>query len=354
MPAAARRVASLALVLALGLCQIASAQERRFTLSGERIAIYNLAGTVVVEPGSGNAVTVVARLGGADANELRFEEGPIEGMTTLRVIYPGNRIIYRAPGFEGNTQVGVSDEGRFGSSDSWRRRKVTISSRGTGTEAWADLRIQVPRGQSIDVNLAVGKMSATNVDGRLSLDAGSADITVTGAKGALSVDVGSGNVSLNGAQGDVSVDTGSGDVGLRQVAADMLSVDTGSGNVTGTGLSATAVNVDTGSGNVELGALSSPQISVDTGSGDVILDLTTPVSQLDVDTGSGNVTVRAPANLNATVSLETSSGDLETDFPLQVRRTGSDELHGKIGNGQGTINVETGSGDVRLLQREGK
>lgn len=347
----ARRVAPLALVLALGLCGVASAQERRFTLSGERVAIYNLAGTVVVEPGSGNAVTVIARVGGADAKELRFEEGPIENMTTLRVVYPGDRIVYRAPGFEGNSQVGVSDDGRFNTSESWRRRKVTISSRGRGTEAWADLRIQVPRGQRIDVNLAVGTMSATNVDGRVSLDAGSADITVSGAKGALSVDVGSGNVSLNGASGDVSIDTGSGDVGLRQVAADMLSVDTGSGNVTGTDLSAMSVNVDTGSGNVELSAVRSPQVSIDTGSGDVILDLTAPVTQLGIDTGSGNVTVRAPANLNATVSLETSSGDLETDFPLQVRRTGSDELRGKIGSGEGTITVETGSGDVKLLRR---
>lgn len=346
-----RRVATIALTLGLGLATAGSAQERRFSLTGERVAIYNLAGLASIEPGSGSAVVVVATPRGADASQLRFEEGPIEGITTLRVIYPGDRIVYRGAGFGGNTQIGVSDDGRFGHGDSWRRRKVTVSSHGGGAEAWADLRIQVPRGQSIDVNLSVGRMTATNVDGRVSLDAGSADISVSNARGALSIDVGSGNVSVNGADGSVSVDTGSGDVELSAVKADVLSVDTGSGNVTGNGLSASSVSVDTGSGNVDLADLASSNVSVDTGSGDVQLDLTRPVATLEIDTGSGNVTVRAPAELNATVSLETSSGDLETDFTLQVRRAAPDELRGRIGNGEGTIAVETGSGNVKLLRR---
>ncbi len=346
-----KRAALIAPSLLLVPLVALKAQERRFSLSGERVGIYNLAGTVSLEPGSGNAVTVLATAMGSDAGDLKFEQGPIEGSMTLRVIYPGDRIIYRSQGFGGSTQLGVSDDGRFGTKDSWRRRKVTITARGGGTEAWADLRIQVPRGQSIDVNLAVGKLSATNVDGRISLDASSGDVTVSRVKGSLSVDVGSGNVSVSGAEGPISVDTGSGDVGLRQIQADVLSVDTGSGNVTGTTMTANAVSIDTGSGNVELSGLSAPNISIDTGSGDVVVDMLASVSTLEVDTGSGNVTLRAPAGLNATVSLETSSGDLETDFSLLVRRTSSDELRGQIGTGEGTISVETGSGDVRLLKK---
>jgi DUF4097 and DUF4098 domain-containing protein YvlB len=50
------------------------------------------------------------------------------------------------------------------------------------------------------------------------------------------------------------------------------------------------------------------------------------------------------------VEIETSSGDIETDFPLQVTRHSRDHLMGRIGDGNGRIAIETGSGEVRLLK----
>ena len=52
----------------------------------------------------------------------------------------------------------------------------------------------------------------------------------------------------------------------------------------------------------------------------------------------------------AEVEIETASGEIETDFPLQVTRHARDHMVGRIGNGTGRVAIETGSGDVRLLK----
>jgi hypothetical protein len=63
------------------------------------------------------------------------------------------------------------------------------------------------------------------------------------------------------------------------------------------------------------------------------------------------VEVTAPKGLGATVAIETSSGDVTTEFPLQVTRKGRVGLTGIIGDGKGTMSVDTASGNVTLKQQ---
>ena len=62
------------------------------------------------------------------------------------------------------------------------------------------------------------------------------------------------------------------------------------------------------------------------------------------------ITVRAPAGLGATVDIETGSGGIDLDFPLEVRSVRRDEVHGTIGDGRGQIRIDTGSGSVKILR----
>jgi DUF4097 and DUF4098 domain-containing protein YvlB len=91
-------------------------------------------------------------------------------------------------------------------------------------------------------------------------------------------------------------------------------------------------------------------VSLETGSGRITADLRQDVASLEAETGSGDVAIRAPATLGAEVEIETSSGEIETDFPLQITRHGRDHMVGTIGDGKGTIAIETGSGGIRLLK----
>jgi len=336
-------------------------QPERYTLTDDYVAIYNLVGTVRVEPGSGDVAVQVTRAG-ADAGSLRIAQGEVAGRSTLRVLYPGDRIRWReARQGDGSTQLRVRDDGTFGDlgdehdhrgggRHDWDEgRRVTISG-SSGIDARADLLIQVPRGRRVAVYLAVGAVTVANVDGELSVDAHSAPVTATGVKGELSVDVGSGAVRVSQVEGDLNVDTGSGSVEVSRYKGTSLTIDTGSGDVTGTELTGDDLAIETGSGEIRLSAVTAPRVSLETGSGGITAELRRDISSLSAETGSGDIAIRAPASLGAEIEIETSSGDIETDFPLQITRHARDHVVGTIGDGKGTIAIETGSGEIKLLK----
>ena len=81
------------LTLHFPLTTLAAQQTERYSIPGGDVAIYNLAGEVKVEPGSG-VVTAELTRGGADAAKLKVLQGEIDGWEALRVTYPADRIHY--------------------------------------------------------------------------------------------------------------------------------------------------------------------------------------------------------------------------------------------------------------------
>ncbi len=319
-------------------------------LTGGEVAVYNLAGSTRVVPGAGSDVVVRITRGGSDAARLKVETGLLGGEQTLRVVYPGDQIIYPEMGRGSSSNVRVRDDGTFGGGG---RGGSTVEIRGSGrgAEAWADLVIEVPAGKRVAVRVAAGRMDARGVQADLALHTGTGSVDAADITGDLDVDTGSGSATVAGVRGSVNVDTGSGSVTVRDVQGDEVSIDTGSGRVTGGGLTARSVNVDTGSGSIDLDGVSAPEVSMDTGSGSVDLTLLRDVEALEVDSGSGSVTILAPADLGGMVDLSTGSGGIDMDFAVQVRSVRRDEVHGTLGDGRGTIRIETGSGGIRLLKR---
>ncbi len=343
---------------ALWVAPLAAQTVSRHTLRGADVALYDLAGVVQLEAGSGDAVTVDLSRGGTDAARLEVAEGDLGGRATLRVISPADRISYpQMP--DGSTEIRVRDDGTFGNDHpgddddddgSGGGRRVRISSRPGGLEAWADLRVSVPAGRTLAVHLGAGRLTATNVDGRLRLMAADAPVAVNGARGELVLQVGAGAVRLSGIEGDLSAETGSGGVEITRARGSKLVVETGSGDVAASGLEAEHLSVETGSGDVRISAARAPRVGLETGSGTVTVELQGSVDRLDVETGSGDVAITAPADLSADLVMDTASGDIDTDFPLAVTRTARDHLRGRVGDGKGKISVETGSGGIRLLK----
>ncbi len=322
-------------------------QAQSYELSGDRVAIYNLAGEVTLEAGSGSQVVVEVTLRGADAGQLRIETGAVRGRETLRVIYPGDRVVYPGRG-DSRTQLQVRDDGTFSDGGHDYGDRVRISSSGDGLEAYADIKIRVPSGQTLDVYLAVGEISASNVSGDLRLDTHSAPVTTTGTRGSLLVDVGSGRVSVTDAEGDVDIDTGSGSVEATGIRGDMLRIDTGSGRVTTSDISVTQLSIDTGSGGVEVGNAIARDVMVDTGSGSVRVELMADARDVEIDTGSGSVTLSVPEGFGAEIEIETGSGSIDLDFPLQVRRFERTSITGTLGDGNGRVTIDTGSGNIQI------
>ena len=354
------RHTALSLIVLISAASILFAQTpERVTLTGSRVGIWNIAGNVSVGASTGRAVEVSVTRRGPDGAKLTLAHGPIGGRETLRVIYPGDEIVYTdrtQTGGRWSTELRVQDNGTFGGDDYVRGRddhgrRVRVASSGDGTEASADLDVQVPAGQELSIFLAVGQVTARNVNGKILLDTHGADITASAMKGDLSVDAGSGDVQVNGMDGPLTIDVGSGDLTLSDVRGTTLDLDTGSGDVRGTGMVADVLKVDTGSGDVQLEGLTAQNAKIDVGSGEVTLSWITDPGDVDIDSGSGDVTLTLPGNSGGTVDLESSSGDIESAFDISTTHIERDVLRGTFGDAKGRIGVETGSGDVRLIKR---
>jgi molybdopterin-binding protein len=322
-----------------------------YTITGDHVVIYDLVGTLHVEAASGADVTVDITRGGRDADKLKISTGELRGHPGLRVIFPDDDLVYPALGRHSNSTLDVRDDGTFGEGGHEYRdgHRVRVRGDGSGTEAWADLRVAVPKGKTVAVHLGVGKATVTNVDGDIRVDLLSADVSTSGTKGTLTINTGSGDVHLKDAAGDVDVETGSGDVTLAGLGNGELKIETGSGNVTADHITAEQVHLETGSGDIRVAQLKSPDITLEAGSGDVEIGLLDDVRELSANTGSGGITLTVPDNLGATLDIDTGSGSIDLGgVTVQVRRIESDHLTGTIGDGHGRIKLEAGSGDVVL------
>ena len=82
----------LAAGLVLGAVTGPLAAQERKTIPGPDVAIYNLAGIMKLEAGSGADVAVEIARGGRDGGKLTVATGEIRGRQTLRVIYPEDDI----------------------------------------------------------------------------------------------------------------------------------------------------------------------------------------------------------------------------------------------------------------------
>ncbi|HEY9230353.1 MAG TPA: DUF4097 family beta strand repeat-containing protein [Gemmatimonadaceae bacterium] len=332
------------------------AQTERRTLTGTRVAIYNLAGKLKLQPGSGSAVVVDITRGGRDGNQLSFSSGDIHGASALRVLYPADRIVYPDMGYRSRTDIRVNEDGTFDDDydngrDWWGRRdRVEVRGSGSGLEAYADLLVSVPRGQQISIHLGVGEATVSNVDGNISVKVSSARIVSEHTRGYLNLDTGSGSVSVTDANGDVNLDTGSGSVTVDGVVGQDLRMDTGSGSLTAANIDVKTLKADVGSGGIRLSRIKASRVNLDAGSGGIDVDLLSVVDELTVDTGSGGATIRLPAAQGADVDIETGSGGIQSDFPVTTSRFGQHTLRGKIGDGRARIRIEAGSGSVRLLK----
>lgn len=346
------RVGALVFGLSLASPIVAAAGAQRYTIGGDNAAIYNLAGSIHVESGSGSSVVVEVTKHGRDAGKLTVENGRVRSQDALRVIYPDDRIVFPEGRMSrwGRTQLRVHEDGTFdGDGDGWRNSdRVTITSGGSGLEAWADVRVLLPKGQRVAVYLGAGEATVENADGDIMVNVYAAGVTTRHTKGTLDLDTGSGDVRIIDAQGEVRLDSGSGQVTVDGVRGELLDVDSGSGEVRGADIAVARLNIDSGSGEVDLKNVSSPDVVIDSGSGSVGLQLTADVKSMRIDSGSGSVTLGVPESLGAELVAETGSGGIDFGIPVTVLKKDDDYIRAKIGDGQGRISIDSGSGHIRL------
>ncbi len=172
-----------------------------------------------------------------------------------------------------------------------------------------DYEVQAPPDSFLNAATGSGSLIDEGVGANTKLNTGSGSIRATALQGGFSVETGSGSIEAEQTgKGDVKAETGSGSIQLKDLHGG-LHAHTGSGDIKVAGTPDSAWRIETGSGSVELW------------------------------TGSAAFTLDA----------KTGSGSVHSDRDITVQ--GSMDHHhltGKIGGGGPDVNVETGSGSIRI------
>ncbi|MCU1287000.1 MAG: hypothetical protein JWO13_3350 [Acidobacteriales bacterium] len=173
-----------------------------------------------------------------------------------------------------------------------------------------------------------GTISASKIGSEVRVSTGSGDINLDDVKGSVYASAGSGTIKAGGIAGSFYADTGSGDVTLSQTAPGHVSAKTGSGHVVLKNVKG-GVEARTGSGGVEAQGEAK--------------------SDWDIHTGSGDVILRLPSQAAFNVDARSSSGNVTVNHPLTIQGTmKKNRVQGKVGAGGPALNVETGSGEIRI------
>ena len=213
--------------------------------------------------------------------------------------------------------------------------RVQLKSIGMG---WGDVRY--------DVTVPFGT--------RMLLNGRSTDLSVRGTRGEVEAQTQNGDMVFADVT-DVDINSLNGDVEMQRVEG--VRVNLVAGDVRIDGVSG-AVEVVTVSGDVALRNSTTRGISVNSTSGELYFDgAIDPRGRYEFSSHSGSVVMRLPADVSAAVSLQTYSGDIESDFPIQLEGGATMGGHPRtfdfrIGNGGARITMRSFSGSVQL-QRAG-
>lgn len=211
---------------------------------------------------------------------------------------------------------------------------VHLSAKGEwGEPMYAEFEITAPRGMAVEITGvslgvsiegAAGAVSVSTVEGDISLQGGSGNVALSSVDGTVTVSGASGNIAVNAVDGDVSV--------------------TGSSGV----VAVTAVD-----GDVTLKGITSDNVSVNAVDGDLTYEGTiADGGRYVLSTHDGDLYVTIPDGANARISVHTFSGDLDTDFPVELEGDfGRKHISFTVGTGKALVELSAFDGTISLKKQ---
>jgi putative adhesin len=223
----------------------------------------------------------------------------------------------------------------------------------------AEWTLELPDGVELDYSSGSGSIEVDGLDIELNVGTGSGSIEVNDVTGRMKINTGSGSIRISKTDGELDANTGSGSIRLRDSKGD-ADLNTGSGSIRVEQVEG-SFDLNTGSGSIEAtGITINGDSDFNTGSGRVEIELAADLNyDLDINTGSGSATL----DFNGTevageFYLETDKRRSDITAPFSFDKEyerdgrGRDNVRqikeAKVGSKSIRINMETGSGDVKI------
>ena len=274
-------------------------------------------GNVQVRTGSGNQVQIIGRVRAGSWMDENSEEKVKKIVANPPIQQSGNDI-----------RVGHIDDPEL-------RRNVSIS-----------YEVVVPENTQLHSRTGSGDQEIEGVHGLVEIGSGSGTLKASDIGDSVRAETGSGGIEVRDVKGNLHAKTGSGNIHASEIAGGFEG-DTGSGSIALNQTARGSVHAHTGSGGLEL-YLTRGSLDAQTGSGTIHVE-GDPTGAWTLHTGSGSVHLKLASEASFDLNARTSSGSLSIDEPITVQgNIGKKEIHGKVHGGGVPINIETGSGDIRI------
>ena len=180
----------------------------------------------------------------------------------------------------------------------------------------------------------------------------SGNIIVEGVGGALMAKTVSGDVEVRKATSGAECEAVSGDLKLADIVGD-VSIKTVSGSVVAERIKG-SIEGETVSGDIELREVSDASVvKVEVLSGSLTYEgKINPQGRYNLSSHSGDVTMILPADSGFEFEAKSFSGDIESDFQVEVSgKIKGKEIRGVVNKGGASIKLSAFSGDIKLEKR---
>jgi DUF4097 and DUF4098 domain-containing protein YvlB len=210
-------------------------------------------------------------------------------------------------------------------------------------------------GDNITVKSSSGSITAEIIKGSTQLTTSYGSITCTDmSDGDIKLKTSSGKIKLSNASfGDCDAHTSYGSIVSDELKGKSIKLHSGSGSINLTESSADTTNISTSYGRITCRQITTNNITAKSGSGnlDITCSDSTPAQIVaDLVTSYGSIDFTAPQNFTGQVDLSTSYGSIRTGRPITINgEISKKKLEGTIGEGNGKLHMQTGSGSINLI-----
>lgn len=289
----------------------------------------------------------------------------VDGPVRLEVTTGSGRIVVRN-GSSGEVRISgeVRAGGLFGSTGDRRAEEIASNppidqsgnlvrlGGGRGSAGWGSVSIsytvETPPDTEVSAKTGSGDVQIAGLRQPVGITMGSGVARVDEIGDNVSITLGSGSIEASRIQGSVSFRSGSGRLSFRDVKEDVrgearsgaIEVDRVHGRV----------NVRTGSGPIRVHS-AIEDVRAATGSGTIEIRGNPAANAFwDLGAGSGGITLTVPAAASFALTAHTSSGDVRVDMPISIEEQTRKFLRARVGDGKAHVNLETRSGNIRIVQ----
>lgn len=225
-------------------------------------------------------------------------------------------------------------------------------------------------GGNVSLDASYSTINAVNIKGKFTVESNSGTI-VAGQVGGVNIDAPYSNIiveTVNGTGDAIVVKNSSGKIDISTASRDVRIDDSYSvvklsdirGNIsingTGTTVQGKKINGDllvkTEYGNVNVDGLSAAIVEVENKSNGIDLQMLTKPTKVNIINEYGPVDISLP-EYSGNVRLKASYGKITTNLPIEIEEMGEGAIAiGKAGNGSGTMNIRTTSGNIAVKQKK--